>query len=352
MGDVYERIRSTPPLPPPEGVRAVRTIDMHTAGEPLRVVLDGYPAVEGESLLACRRFARERLDAWRTALMLEPRGHADMYGCLLLPPFHPEADFAVLFLHNEGYSTMCGHAVIGLATLAVRMGWVEPREPETPLCIEAPCGLIRAAAHVDGGRVVSASFECVPSFVVGLDRRVEVPGLGEVVYDLAYGGAFYAYVDADRLGMRLVPEAYRELIARGRAIKNAVAAADPDIRHPFEPDLGFLYGTIFIGGPVSEAADSRNVCVFADGEVDRSPTGSGVAGRLPIHFARGEIGVGEPLRIESLIGTVFRGSVVRQERYGPHAAVIPRVEGTAHVVGRNEWWIDPEDPLKDGFILR
>jgi trans-L-3-hydroxyproline dehydratase len=352
MSDVYRRIRSARLLETPDRWRRIRTIDLHTAGEPLRVVVDGYAEIEGDSVLACRRHASEKLDHLRTALMFEPRGHADMYGCLLLPPFHPDADFGVLFLHNDGYSTMCGHAILALATLAVRAGWVKAREPSTELAIEAPCGLIRAAARVESGEVRGASFECVPSFAVGLDRLVEVPGLGTVSYDLAYGGAFYAYVDARPLGLKLEPGNVRELIDTGMAIKRAVAAADPDIAHPFEPDLGFLYGTIFIGDPQSDDVDSRNVCIFADGEVDRSPTGSGVSGRMALHFARGEIGIGEPMRIESILGTVFTGTVARETDYGPHRAVVPRVEGSAYVVGRNEWLIDPDDPLKDGFLLR
>lgn len=331
---------------------SIKTIDMHTGGEPLRVIVEGFPELTGKNVLEYRRHIRENYDYLRTALMFEPRGHADMYGCLLLPPNDEGADFGILFMHNEGYSTMCGHAIIAVAKLAVEMGWVEKTVPETIVKIDAPCGRITAFAAVEQGRVGEVKFHCVPSFVAGLDRRVTVPGLGNIRYDLAYGGAFYAYVDANRLGLELTRENYRKIIRTGMDIKHAVMAADQDIRHPFEEDLSFLYGTIFIGGPVSEGVDSRNVCVFAEGEVDRCPTGSGVAGRMAIHFERGEIGIGEKMSIESITGSVFQGSVVERLDFGPFRAVIPQVAGTACVTGQHTFLIDPADPMKTGFFLR
>ncbi len=247
---------------------------------------------------------------------------------------------------------MCGHAIIAISTLAVEMEWIDVLEGENILKIDAPCGRITSFVNVAGGKVQGVAFHCVPSFVVALDQKVDVPGLGLVEYDLAYGGAFYAYVNSDKLGIDLVPENYGLLIQKGMDIKHAVMNSDASINHPFEEDLSFLYGTIFIGGPVSAGIDSRNVCIFADGEVDRCPTGSGVSGRMPIHFARKEIRIGETMTIESITGSVFRGSVVRTEQYGPFEAVIPQVEGTAHITGQHEFLIDPDDPFKHGFFLR
>lgn len=340
------------PYPTPTNWTRIRTIDMHTGGEPLRVIVDGYPQLKGDNVLAYRADARDNHDHLRRALLFEPRGHADMYGCILVPPNDEGADFGILFLHNEGYSTMCGHAIIGIATLAVEMGWVPVVEPETVIQIDAPCGRITAFVNVQGGKVINVRFHCVPSFVVGLDFRVDVPGIGQIQYDLAYGGAFYAYVKAEQLDLSLTPANYSRIIRDGMAIKRAVMASNPSIVHPFEVDLSFLYGTIFIGGPISEGIDSRNVCVFAEGEVDRCPTGSGVSGRMPIHLAREEVGIGEELLIESIIGSVFKGSVVKTVDYGPFKAVIPQVEGTAHVTGQHEFLIDPEDKVGEGFILR
>lgn len=348
---MISKIRSSLPFQPGKNTLKIKTIDMHTGGEPLRVVLEGYPEIKASSLLEYRRIIKEKYDHLRTAIMHEPRGHADMYGCLLLPPFHPEADFSVLFMHNEGYSTMCGHAIIALTTLAVKMKWIEPKNGEALLAIEAPCGLIKAKATITDGRIY-ASFLCVPSFVVGLDYSVDVPSMGNIVYDLAYGGAFYAYVDSNQLGLELTPHNYKRIIDAGKEIKHAVMKSNSSITHPFESDLSFLYGTIFIGSPVSQGVDSRNVCVFADGEVDRSPTGSGVSGRMAIHYKRSELALHQKMKIESITGAVFVGSVTNVLDYGGKEAVIPCVEGTAYITGQHEFIIDPDDPFTNGFFLR
>jgi trans-L-3-hydroxyproline dehydratase len=254
-------------------------------------------------------------------------------------------------MHNEGYSTMCGHGIIAVTKAAVETGLVPARGPETTVRIDSPAGPITAVAVVSGGAVERVRFKNVPSFVLALGETVAVPGLGRVRYDLAFGGAFYAYVQASDVGVRCTPEDFRPLIEKGMAIKRAVMAAR-EIVHPFEPDLGFLYGTIFIGPPQGADAHSRNVCVFAEGEVDRSPTGTGVSARLAIHHARGELAAGERIVVESIIGSRFAGRVVETTVFGPHAAIVPEVEGTAHITGRQEFLIDPTDPLADGFILR
>jgi len=336
---------------PPADWPRIRTVDAHTAGEPFRVVVDGVPGIPGATMLERRRFAREHLDHLRTALMWEPRGHVDMYGCLVTPPVSPEADLGVLFTHNEGYSSMCGHGVIAMATVAVETGMIDAVEPETPVAMDTPAGLVRAFARVEGGRVTGVRFRNVPSFVTVLDDSVEVPGLGRVRYDLAYGGAFYAFVDAAEVGLRCEPQQLRGLIEAGVAIKAAVAAGR-GIVHPFEPDLGFLYGVIFVEPSPADGVHSRNVCVFADGEVDRSPTGTGVSARLAIQRARGELAVGDGITIESLIGSRFTGRVVADTTFGPHAAVVPEVAGRAHLTGRHTFVLDPADELRHGFILR
>jgi proline racemase len=336
---------------PPEDWLRITAIDAHTAGEPLRVITGGYPDLPGDTILARRRYARENLDGLRTALMWEPRGHADMYGCLVTPPVSPEADIGVLFMHNEGYSTMCGHGIIGLVKVALETGLLPMTAPKTALKIDTPAGLVTARARVSEGHVQSVTFYNVPSFVLALDEAVDVPGLGRVGYDLAFGGAFYAYVQAEEVGLTCTPDDFRPLIETGAAIKRAVMEARP-IPHPFEEDLSFLYGTVFVG-PLSEGGThSRNVCIFAEGEVDRCPTGTGVGGRLAIHYARGEIDVDQTIVVESIIGTRFSGRIVETTTFGPYAAVIPEVEGTAHITGGHEFWIDPSDPLRDGFILR
>jgi trans-L-3-hydroxyproline dehydratase len=336
---------------PPDHWLKISTIDAHTAGEPFRVITGGLPDLPGDTILARRRYMQDNLDHLRTALMWEPRGHADMYGCVITSPVSAEADFGILFLHNEGYSTMCGHGIIGIVKVALETGLVAQQAPETTIRIDSPAGLITARASIIDGRIRSIYFENVPSFVLALDEVIDVPDIGRVQYDIAFGGAFYAYVRAASVGLTCTPQDFPALVQKGMAIKRAVMQAR-DIRHPFEADLSFLYGTIFTGPAESDNAHSRHVCIFAEGEVDRSPTGTGVSGRLAIAHARREVKIGETMTVESIIGTRFSGNIIREATFGPHAAVIPQVEGTAHITGRHEFFIDPEDPLKKGFFLR
>jgi trans-L-3-hydroxyproline dehydratase len=354
MSNTYQNIQDKTEFFPAKDWLQIKTIDMHTGGEPLRVIVSGFPELKGNSVLEYRRFCKENYDHLRTALMFEPRGHADMYGCILVPPNDEEGDFGILFLHNEGYSTMCGHAIIAISTLAIEMNWIQVKEGDNILKIDAPCGRITSYTQVNNGEVIGVRFHCVPSFVVGLDKTVTVKGIGNVTYDLAYGGAFYAYVDLNKnnFDFDLSKNYYRRLITTGMDIKRAVIQQDSEILHPFENDLSFLYGTIFIGDSDKQNIDSKNVCIFAEGEVDRCPTGSGVSGRMAIHKARKQIDFTEKMIIESITGSVFIGSVVSEEDYGSYKAVIPQVEGTAHITGMHTFCIDPNDPMKKGFILR
>lgn len=341
--------------PPPHWLR-ITTLEAHAAGEPLRIITGGFPEIPGDTILEKRRYAREHMDSLRTALMWEPRGHADMYGALLTEPVTEDGDLGVLFLHNEGYSTMCGHGIIGLAMAGVEAGVVGPRggpgeDEAMTLRMDTPAGRVTAFARREGGRVRSASFLNVPSFVYAMDQTVEVPGLGMVRYDIAFGGAFYAFCRAEDLGVSLDPGSFRELMEVGMRIKRAVMASQT-IRHPLQEELGFLYGTILVGGAREPAHHSRNVCIFADGEVDRSPTGTGVSARAALHHARGELSLGDEFTVESILGTTFTGKLEQETAFGPYQAVIPSVSGTSHITGRNEIFIDPEDPLRHGFMLR
>ena len=329
----------------------ITTIDTHTAGEPFRVISSGFPELPGDTMLAKRRYIKQHHDELRTALMWEPRGHADMYGCIVTPPVSAEADFGILFLHNEGYSSMCGHGIIGITVVALETGMVSMTTPETTIKIDSPAGLITSRADIEGEKVRSVRFDNVPSFVFSQNDRITVPGIGTVTYDIAFGGAFYAFVKAEEVGLTTTENYFSKLIEKGMAIKRAIMDSRC-IEHPFEKDLSFLYGTIFIGPPRTKTVHSSNVCIFADGEVDRSPTGTGVSARLALHYAKGEIGLQEPIIIESIIGTTFTGRVVRPVTFGSYAAVIPEVEGTSFITGRHEFLIHPDDPLKNGFILR
>src|ERR1051326_2037645 len=268
-----------------------------------------------------------------------------MYGAVATPS--ADADLDVFFIHNEGYSTMCGHAIIALTKLAVETALVNTNE----MTINVPAGRILARATVVNGQLVEASFQNVPSFVYLCEQQVEVAGLGLVKFDVAYGGAFYAFVSAPALGLQFVPKNFNRLIECGRLIKEAVMS-NFSIKHPFEDDLSFLYGTIFIGPAHEPAHHSRNVCIFADGELDRSPTGSGVSARAAIYSAAGELGLNERITIESILGSTMSVQVLGVSNFGPYDAIIPEISGTAFITSRNEFYFDPDDPLRTGFIFR
>jgi trans-L-3-hydroxyproline dehydratase len=331
---------------PPEEWTRIETVDAHTGGEPLRIVVDGLPPLEGETVLEKRRYMQRELDGYRRALMYEPRGHADMYGAVLTEPAAAGADLGVIFTHNEGYSTMCGHGVIALATALVEAG----SHDGGPVRMETPAGPVTARPTVVDGRVESVAVENVPSFVVARDRSVEVPGVGTVAYDVAFGGAFYAYCRAADAGVGLTPGDAADLVDAGRRLKAAVAA-DIDVEHPHEPELSFLYGVIFTGEPAGDA-DSRNVCVFADGEIDRCPTGTGVSGRLALRAADGRLDPGERFTVESVVDSTFTGWYDETTEFGGRRAVVPTVRGSAHLTGRHTFAVDPTDPLGEGFLLR
>lgn len=328
----------------------IETVEMHTGGEPVRIVVAGYPELLGATLLDRRRDARERHDALRRRLMHEPRGHYDMYGALIQPADHPGAAFAVLFLHNEGYSTMCGHATIALGRWAVDSGRVPKVEPETRFVLQCPCGPVAVSVDVTGGRSGRVRFESVPAFAAALDARLDVPGFGAVTLDIGYGGAFYAVLPAAHLGLDIAASPLRALVDAADAVTRA--ARSVALTHPDSPDLAFLYGTILTDGGDGRDAPSVNVCVFAEREVDRSPTGSGVTARLALAHARGEAAAGDRRVFESLTGARFEGRVTRALALTGRPAVTVEVAGRAYYTGTASFTAEADDPLRDGFLLR
>ena len=335
----------------PSDWQVSESLEAHTAGEPLRIFTGGLPEINGDTILEKRRYFRENYDRIRTGTMWEPRGHADMYGAVLTEAVTPDGDLGVFFLHNEGYSTMCGHAIIAITTVCFETGWVQKEGNNPILKIDSPAGRVEAMAHMKDGKVSSVSFLNVPSFLYKKDLTIDVPGLGKVDYDIAFGGAFYAFCQVDQLGIDLTPENHDRLVDAGRRIKNAVMAAET-IEHPFEKDLGYLYGTIMIGPPANTSFHSRNVCVFAEGQVDRSPTGTGVSARAAIHAAKDGLQPGSPITIESILGTTMTVEVAEKTSFGPYDAIVPRVSGTASITGENRMYFDPRDQLNNGFIFR
>jgi len=328
---------------------SIHVLDMHTGGEPVRIVTGGYPPVPGSTILAKRRYVREHLDHLRKLLMFEPRGHYDMYGVLLVEPSVEGADLAVLFMHNEGYSTMCGHATIAMGRYAVDHGLVPKVEPVTIVNIECPCGVVRAHVDVRDG---SVRFDSVPAFLFAERLQVEVPGVGAVVADVSYGGAFYALADAAEFGLDVRKSRTRDLVDAATALSAAVNGA-VRVEHPVEADLGFLYGSILTDGRDRPGDGiSANICVFANAEVDRSPTGSGVTARMAARFERGLVRQGEACEFESVTGSRFTGEVVSTSQCGARPAVIVRVGGKAHYSGEARYWLEEGDEIGKGFLLR
>ncbi len=334
---------------PPEHWKCVKALEMHTGGEPLRVFLEGMPDIKGATILEKSRYFKEHFDFLRTGTLWEPRGHADMYGAVLTDPVTEDGDFGVFFLHNEGYSSMCGHAIIALTKVVVETGIIKNKTKN--ILFDTPSGRVVSSARLKEGRVVDVSFRNVPSFLYIGDESVHVSGLGRVSFDVAFGGAFYAFVNAKEVGLNLDASDYSKIIDYGKRIKNAVSD-NFNIRHPKEPELSFLYGTIFVTDPYDYKNHSRNVCVFANGEVDRSATGTGISARAAMHYFKGELEMKMKIRIESILGTTMDVQIVEEMAFGSRQAVIPEVTGQAWYTGKNELWFDPDDPLKEGFIFR
>jgi proline racemase len=319
----------------------VTAVDYHTAGEPFRIVTGGVDVPRGGTILDKRRDAHERLDGVRRLLVHEPRGHADMYGCFVVEPNDEDADLGVVFFHNAGYSTACGHGTIALVTWALDEGIVARDEGETRVVVDVPSGRVEAWARVRDGRVVSVRFRNVPAFV-----WAEGVELGDRTVDVAFGGAFYASVEE-----RVHPDELPRLIELGRQLKGELAEWQ-DIVHPVEPELRDVYGVVFWQQEGEIPFTQRNVTVFADGEVDRSPCGSGTSARLALLDRSGQLRRGESLLHRSIVDTEFRGRVVDDTEVAGIPAVVTEVEGSAYRTGEHVFTLDPADPLPEGFLLR
>jgi proline racemase/trans-L-3-hydroxyproline dehydratase len=336
-------------------MRDVTTIDYHTGGEPFRIVTGGVPDIPGASVRERRTYAQthEEVDAVRRMLCHEPRGHADMYGCFLVPPDDEGARFGVLFWHKDGYSTACGHGTIALGAWAVASGLVAAApDGATEVAIDVPSGRVVSRVSCAGGQVVSVTFRNVPSYVVA--RRVQVRTTrGDVDVDVAYGGANYASLAASAVGLSVRAEDYVGLIAIGREIKWALDATDV-ARHRDDDRLSGIYGTILYDdlGDLPGGPHQRNVTVFADGEVDRSPCGSGTSARLALLAEEGRLGAGQVLTHDSIVGSRFTARITERVHVGELAGIVPEVTGTAYRTGEHRFTLDPDDALGTGFVLR
>lgn len=331
----------------------ITCIDAHTAGEPLRIVTSGFPPIPGNTILEKRKYVNANYDGLRRMIMLEPRGHSGMYGCIIVPAVTADGDFGVLFTHNEGLSSMCGHGIIGVTKVAIETGIINSQEGVNIVRIDSPAGRITAFADVENGKVLRVRFQNVPCFVYKENIRVTVDGIGEITADIVYCGAFYVYVDAEKLGLKVNPDYADELVRRGMEIKNKVWAAEGELHHPTEPGITWLYGTILCAPVKREGKTliSNNICIFAEGQIDRSPTGTGTGGRTALLVAKGIMQDDDVLINKSVIDTPFESRVIKHVEEGGYPAVITEVSGTAYITGFNNLVLDPEDPLPDGFRI-
>lgn len=331
--------------------RGIQAIDSHTAGEPTRIVTGGIPNIPGKTMPEKKAYLEENLDYLRTAIMLEPRGHNDMFGSIITPPCSDEADLGIIFMDGGGYLNMCGHGTIGAVTAAVETGMVPMVEPITRVILDAPAGLVKADATVVNGKVQSVSFVNVPAFHYKKDVKVQLEGVGEVTLDISFGGSFFAIIKASELGLKVVPENTSKLVPLALKLRDAVNE-QIEIQHPTLPHIKTVDLVEIYDAPTHPEATYKNVVIFGQGQVDRSPCGTGTSAKLATLHSKGEIAVGEKFVYESILGTLFYGEIVETTKVGDFDAVIPKVAGSAYITGFNHFVIDETDPVKYGFILK
>ena len=328
---------------------AFTVVDSHTVGEFTRIVLSGFPELEGNTMMERKNFLVNHCDHYRTALMLEPRGHHDMFGAIITEPISEEADLGVIFMDTGGYLNMCGHGTIGTATVAVETGLVPVTEPYTEVVLEAPAGIIRTKVKVENGKAVEVTLTNVPAFLYKDNLTVEVDGV-TIPYCISFGGSFFALVDASKLGYNIGPAAVPALQKLGMKMLEKINK-EAQVQHPTlditTVDLVEFYGPT----PNPDNADMRNVVIFGEAQADRSPCGTGTSAKLATLYAWDEIKIGEEFRYESFTGSVFRGVIKEETSIGEHKAVIPQITGSAYITGMGTYVIDPTDPLKYGFSV-
>jgi len=333
-----------------KSIRSIHAIDSHTMGEPTRIVIGGIPKIPGDTMVAKKEYLENNMDHLRTAIMLEPRGHNDMFGSVITEPCMKEADFGIIFMDGGGYLNMCGHGSIGAMTVAVETGMVEAVEPITHIKMEAPAGLIRGEVRVENGRAREVSIINVPSFLYKSDVMIDVPGLGEIKVDISFGGSFFVLVSADQLGIDVDSKNLQQLKDFGLQIReivnNTVPMEHPVLKHIRTADLVEIYGKA-----THPDANYKNVVIFGNGNIDRSPCGTGTSAKMAALHSKGHLKVGEAFVYESILGTLFKGKILDTLKVGEFDAVTPQITASAYITGFNHFVIDEEDPVKYGFTL-
>ncbi len=332
-------------------IKSVHTVDTHTEGESTRVVVGGIPKITGHTMPEKKEWLEEHMDYLRTALMLEPRGHNDMFGAILTEPTLEDADYGIIFMDGGGYLNMCGHGTIGAMTVAVETGIVEVTEPITKVVQEAPAGIIRGEVLVENSKAKTVSFQNVPSFLYKRDQELELPGYGKIKFEISFGGSFFAIVKAEQVGLSIIPENAEKLKELGIILRELINKEIP-VQHPSLPHIHTVDLVEWWSETETKGATLRNCVVFGQGQVDRSPCGTGTSAKMATLFAKGELKIGEEFYYESILGTIFKGEILGTTKVGEYEAVIPRISGSAYITAFNHFVIEEEDPLKYGFVLK
>ena len=331
--------------------RTIQAIDSHTAGEATRIVVGGIPHIKGNTMPEKKQYLEDHLDHIRTAIMLEPRGHNDMFGSVMTQPCDPDADFGIIFMDGGGYLNMCGHGSIGAMTVAVETGVVPMEEPITKVVMEAPAGIIKGDVMVENDKVKSVSIFNVPAFLYKKDQEVELPGVGTVKFDISFGGSFFAIVNAKQLGLEILPKNANKLTDLAMELRDIINE-QIEIQHPTLEHIKTVDLVEIWDEATDPKATYKNVVIFGQGQVDRSPCGTGTSAKLATLHARGELKEGEKFVYESILGTLFEGEIVGTTKVGDYDAVLPKITGSAYMTGFNNFLIDEDDPVKHGFLLK
>jgi len=326
-----------------------KTIDSHTMGEATRIIYDGFPDLPGDTMIEKKKYLEKNYDNFRKALMLEPRGHKDMFGALITKPVHPEADLGVIFMDSGGYLNMCGHGSIGMASMAVETGLVRVIEPYTEVVLDAPSGIIRTRVHVVNQKAIEVSILNVPSFLYKEGLQIGISGYGDIPVDISFGGSFFALVDAEEIGLNLIVENIDKITDLGMKLRKKINET-VEIRHPYL-DIDTVDLVEFYCHSDSGKADMKNCVIFGGAQADRSPCGTGTSAKLAALYAKGKLGIHEPFIYESITGSLFKGEVTKEIEIDGKKGIIPRITGSAYITGMNTWILDDEDPLEYGFLL-
>jgi proline racemase len=328
----------------------IDAIDTHTEGEPTRIITGGVGHVPGKNMVEKYLFVKSNLDHIRTALMLEPRGHRDMFGCLLVPPTVEQADYGVIFMDNEGYMNMCGHATIGLCTALTELGMVKTQEPFTKITLESTGGIIEVSVRFNQGRAESVCLKNVPAFVEYLDADLEISGVGKVKVDVAYGGNYFVFFSAEEVHLEIVPGNIERIIDMGILIREAANKQLP-VQHPELKHVNHIYVATIVGKPKNPKASYRNIHLFSTRQFGRSPGGTGTSARMAVMHARGELRLSEEMWAESITGGLFKGRLLAKTEVGGKEAYSPEITGSARIIGFHQFTLDQDDPLKNGFLI-